>query len=304
VERYEIEAFLTLAEELHFGRSAERLNISTAAVSQAIRRLERRVGASLFDRTSRRVALTALGRQFRDELAPAHRQVEAAFSHAVEAGRGFTGTLRVGFVGPAAGQLSLHAADRFGADYPDTEVRVREMHLGDALDRLQADQVEILFACLPARKPGLVTGPVLFSEPRLLAVGTGHPLARRKSVSVEDLAQGPIPRASCSIPDHWDDPGHDRRTPAGRPIRSGPRAETLEEVLALVGAGKGIFPVGQQVARFHARPDVAYVAFRDAPPLDWAPIWRAGHLTARIQAFCAAARAEVADKAVASVPAG
>ena len=63
LERHEIEAFLTLAEELHFGRTAERLHVSTARVSQTIRKLERRVGAPLFDRTSRRVELSPAGGQ-------------------------------------------------------------------------------------------------------------------------------------------------------------------------------------------------------------------------------------------------
>jgi hypothetical protein len=68
-------------------------------------------------------------------------------------------------------------------------------------------------------------------------------------------------------------------------------------VLTIVGAGKGIFPVGEQVARFHARPDVVYVPFHDAPPLDWGPVWRAGHMTARMRAFRAAAGVEAADGA-------
>src|ERR671921_1643490 len=77
LERYEVEAFLTLAEELHFGRTAERLHMSTAGVSQAIRKLERRVGVPLFHRTSRQVTLSAVGRQLHDDLRPAWEGVVA-----------------------------------------------------------------------------------------------------------------------------------------------------------------------------------------------------------------------------------
>jgi len=68
MELRDIEIFLTLAEELHFGRTAERLRVSQARVSQAIRRQERRLGVALFDRTSRRVALTPVGRRLREDL--------------------------------------------------------------------------------------------------------------------------------------------------------------------------------------------------------------------------------------------
>ena len=66
-----MEIFLTLADELHFGRAAQRLHVSTARVSQTIKKLERRIGASLFERTSRRVDLTPIGRRLGDELRPA-----------------------------------------------------------------------------------------------------------------------------------------------------------------------------------------------------------------------------------------
>lgn len=88
IERYEVESFLTLAEELHFGRTAERLRVSAAHVSQTIRKLERRVGAALFHRSSRRVELTPLGRALAEELGPARAAVGAALQAAVEAGRG------------------------------------------------------------------------------------------------------------------------------------------------------------------------------------------------------------------------
>src|SRR5688572_12964992 len=71
LDRHELEAFLTLAEELHFGRAAERLHLSTSRVSQTIAKLERRIGLPLFHRTSRRVEMTDLGRRLHDEIRPA-----------------------------------------------------------------------------------------------------------------------------------------------------------------------------------------------------------------------------------------
>lgn len=132
---------------------------------------------------------------------------------------------------------------------------------------------------------------MLLAEPRLLAVPAAHPLARRASVPVEDLARTELLQAPCALPDHWREPGSPRRTPGGLAIPPGPSAPTLPEVLALVGAGAGVFPVGAHVTRFHARPDVAFVPFHDTPPLEWGPVWRVSRAGARIRAFAEAAAA-------------
>src|SRR4029450_7805658 len=118
LECYELETFLTLAEELHFGRTAERTHVSTARVSQTIRRLERRVGAQLFNRTSRRVELTPIGHRLSEDLQPAREMIVAGFERAVRSGRGITGTLHVGFVGAAGGQLLRGATEVLPAPQP------------------------------------------------------------------------------------------------------------------------------------------------------------------------------------------
>ncbi|WP_239003480.1 LysR family transcriptional regulator [Nocardia panacis] len=82
LERLELESFLTLAEELHFGRTARRLDISRTRVSQTILGLERRLGAQLFERTSRTVDLTLVGRQLYEDLLPAYRMMTAAVERA------------------------------------------------------------------------------------------------------------------------------------------------------------------------------------------------------------------------------
>ncbi|MFF7154591.1 LysR substrate-binding domain-containing protein [Streptomyces sp. NPDC008139] len=292
MERYEMETFLTLAEELHFGRTAMRLRVTTARVSQVISKLERRVGAPLFERTSRSVVLTPIGRRLHDDLRPAFERLEAALATAVAEGRGVAGLLRVGFVGAAASQLLVRATERFRTRHPGCEVEIREVQMTEALERLRADALEVLIACLPLSGPDLANGPVLLSEPRMLAVPATHPFAQRGTVSVEDLARTEVLQAPCSLPDYWREPGTPQQTPAGLAIPVGRSAATFQEVLTLVGAGQGVFPVGAHATRFPARPDVVYVPFHDTPPLDWGPVWRASRATARIRAFTEAAAAD------------
>ncbi len=95
MEWREIEIFLTLANELHFKRTADRLHLSQARVSQTVRALERRLGNRLFERTSRRVRLTLLGEQFRDDLRPGYEQILRAFESARGNAGGVTGEVRI-----------------------------------------------------------------------------------------------------------------------------------------------------------------------------------------------------------------
>ncbi|MER7579807.1 LysR family transcriptional regulator [Kitasatospora sp. NPDC097691] len=289
LERHELEAFLTLAEELHFGRTAERLHVSTARVSQTIAKLERRIGVPLFHRTSRRVELSSSGRQLEEEIRPAWERITDAFGRAVEAGRGLTGLLRVAFDGPAAGQLLVGVAQVFRDRHPDCDVRIREAHLPDVLPWLRGGEVDLALTCRPMHAEGIAVGPVLVREPRMLAVPAGHSFARRTAVSVEDLARVTVLQLPESLPDALRDDRAPRRTPAGKPVTLGPSAATFNEVLTLVGAGEGVFAVGAHVRRYFARPDVVYVPFEDAAPVEWGLVWLADGATARVRAFGEAA---------------
>ncbi|SHN47219.1 LysR family transcriptional regulator [Cryptosporangium aurantiacum] len=285
LERHEVEAFLVLAEELHFGHTAERLHVSTARISQTINKLERRVGVPLFNRTSRRVELSPVGRQLYADLRPAWEQIGAALTSAIETGRGFTGTLRVSFTGAAGGLLLVGVTDLFRGRHPDCDVQIREAQIGELMPWLQEGTVDLALATLPVREPDIVTGPVLVSEARFLAVPVGHPFARRDTLSVEDLASVTMLQLPDTLPESMRADRTPEVTPSGRPIRTGRSAATFQEMMTLVGAGHGVFPVGANVRRYYVRPDIVYVHLQDAPPLQWGLLWRTDNATARVRAF-------------------
>jgi hypothetical protein len=131
-----------------------------------------------------------------------------------------------------------------------------------------------------------VTGPVLLSEPRMLAVAAGHRFARRRSVSLDEVAGETVVRTPCSLPDDRSGPGEG---PAARTGGQGHAAETFQEALTLVAAGRGVFAVGAHAARYHARPDVVYLPLVDVPPLEWGLVWPATRGAARVRAFAEAA---------------
>lgn len=285
MERYEIEAFLTVAEELHFGRTAERLGVSTGRISQIISRLERRVGAALFDRTSRSVSLTTIGARFEQDLRPGYEQVQTALERAIMAARGFEGPLRVGFLSAAAGALVLEAARAYRTAHPTGEVLIHELQMDNSFTELREHRTEMVLNTRPIEEPDMVAGPVLWTEPRYLAVSSRHRLATRSRVSLEDLARVTLLRMPANAPPAIAADRIPAATPLGRPIEHGPRVASFQEALAMVGAGEGTFTVGGQVTRFYSRPDITYIPFSDAPPIAWGFVWRASHETARIRAF-------------------
>ena len=289
MERREIVTFLALAEELHFGRTAERLHVSTARVSQTIRVLEKRFGARLFDRTSRRVGLTPVGRRLYDDLAPAFERMEAAVERAMSAGREVSGRLRVGFFRAAAGRFVLEVAEAFQARYPGCVVEIRENQLNDGLRLVRDDEIDLLFLMGPVEEDDLATGPVLLRERQVLAVSARHPLTRRGTASLDDLAGDVVLTAPAELPAYVRDFVVPERTPSGRPIRRGPPFATVQEMLALVGAGRGIYPVPAHTSHYYARPDVAYLPIDDAPDVEWMFTWRRATETRRVRAFDACA---------------
>ncbi|ACZ86621.1 LysR family transcriptional regulator [Streptosporangium roseum] len=290
LERQEAEVFLTLAEELHFGHTAERVGITTGRVSQTIKKMERLVGAVLFERTSRQVLLTPIGRQLADDLRPLVDGMNDAVRRAIDSGRGVTGDLHVGYLSATAGQLLLKAVALFAARHPDCEVHIREAQGHDALARLRGGDIDVLITDLLIASPSdLIAGPVLLSEKKMLAVAAGHALAQHASVSMEALADHPVTLVAEELPEAFQRDRNPTHTPVGKPIPRGPRAASFNEHLTLVAAGRGVFPVGENTPRFYPRPDIAYIPITDAPPLRWGPLWLNTNTTQRVRAFVQAA---------------
>ena len=195
MERREIEIFLTLVEELHFGRTAERLVVSQARVSQTIAKLERRFGVSLFERASRRVALTPVGAALYADVRAGHDRIEKGIAAAVAAGRGVTGTLAVGLEAPAVAELAADVFARFRVRHPGVEVVFRETGFADPLDLLRNGEVDVAVTNAPVDEEGYEEGPEVYREPVMLVMARGHRLAGRESVTLADLDGETVLRA-------------------------------------------------------------------------------------------------------------
>ncbi|WP_031089667.1 LysR family transcriptional regulator, partial [Streptomyces sp. NRRL WC-3549] len=188
MELRDIEIFLTLAEELHFGRTADRLHVSQARVSQSIAKQERRIGARLFARNSRRVELTPIGLRLREDLSAGYQRILDGTQAAAAAARGTTCTLSLGLHGPQA-HYYTHVFDLFRTRHPEVRLRMKEINFTDPFGALRDGSVQVATSWLPIREPDLTVGPVVAAEPLVLMVATDHPLAGRDAVGMEDLAE-------------------------------------------------------------------------------------------------------------------
>jgi DNA-binding transcriptional LysR family regulator len=285
MEIVEIEAFLTLAEKLHFGHTAEQIGVTTGRVSQLISRLERRVGADLFARTSRAVHLTPIGSQFRDEMLPAYQDLLAAFDAARDAARTVTGEIRIGFTPTTYGDRSTAIIKAYQLANPGCEVLEREVDIASPYARLRNGTIDVLINWLLVSDSDLRSGPTIDRQSRVLAVAADSPLARRSSLHMEVLADQRVAQFD-GLPSKIATRFLPERTRGGRTIqRHEQTARTVWEIYAQVARGRIVHPtVSSQADRWRSE-DVVFVPITDMAPVPLGLIWSAAHETARTRAF-------------------
>ncbi|MEU6660326.1 LysR family transcriptional regulator [Streptomyces sp. NPDC046821] len=273
MELRDVEIFLTLAEELHFGRTAARLHVTAARVTQAIKKQERQIGAPLFDRSNRTVRLTPLGRQLRDDLWPMYTGLHASLRRAKLAAQGVTAVLRVGTL-PYNTYDLLPYWETFRSRHPQWKLQIRITPYVDPFAALRRGDIDVLVAWLPVEEPDLTVGPVLLTEPRVLGVAVEHELTRYETASVEMLADFAHSDAP-SRPDYWADSYCPSHTPAGHRIERAPLVRSADEVLSLVSTEEAVSLFPHHVSRYWQRPDITYLPVRDMDRLSFALVWSA-----------------------------
>jgi DNA-binding transcriptional LysR family regulator len=286
----EIEVFLTLAAELHFGRTAERLRLPQPRVSRLVVRMERRAGGRLFDRTSRKVQLTALGEGLLGRLEPAYTQLQAAFDDTRREARAAAGVVMIGFTAVTHGEVLTGLVSAFEAANHGCRVMVREVDMFDPWADLRHGEVDVVVNWLAVDEPDLTAGPAIDSRDRVLAVGASHPLAARTSVQAEELADWDVTGLFNTLPAALLDAIMPPCTPSGRPIRRVEGIRSIGELVSEIARGRVIHPAvaGLQLLR---RDDIALVPIEDLPPLRLWLIWRTAHENACIRALAATAAA-------------
>jgi DNA-binding transcriptional LysR family regulator len=266
----QIEAFLAVADELHFGRAAERLHVSPPWLSQTVKDLERALGVELLTRTTRSVGLTEAGAIFASMAGRAVHDLETAVASVVGQGRRSQRAITLGYTIGAGLDVVPGLLRTFAARHPDVPVSTREFDFSDPAAGLREREVDIAVVRPPIGLSGLVSIN-LFSEPRVACLPEGHPLADRAEVLVDELLGEPIVAAPLS-PGPWRDYWilSDYRTSPALVVDEAP---TFEAELHLIARGVGISITAMTAARWYRRPGVAFVPIADLDPCHVALAW-------------------------------
>jgi DNA-binding transcriptional LysR family regulator len=192
VELRHLRSFVMVAEELHFGRAAERLHIAGPPLSKQIQQLESELGFPLLERSTRRVALTAGGEVFLQRARGLLGDLDDAQSDAARAHRGDTGRLSVGFSGSASYELLPRLLREYRERYPQVEIEPHgEMLSARQLEAVEQGRLDVGFVRGTAFAPGITTRTV-WSEPLVALLPAEHPLAARELVQVSELEGSPF----------------------------------------------------------------------------------------------------------------
>jgi DNA-binding transcriptional LysR family regulator len=186
IELRHLRYFVAVAEELHFGRAASRLNMAQPPLSQQIQRLEQLIGHQLFQRTSRAVSLTVAGNSLLERARRILRSMQEDVGAVRRAGRGETGILRVGFVGSAMLTGLPAILRQYRRLYPDVELRLFESFTSQVIESVRDFRADVGILRDGGSVPDLTITPLL-EEKFIALLPARHPLAARPRLRVNDL---------------------------------------------------------------------------------------------------------------------
>jgi DNA-binding transcriptional LysR family regulator len=240
VELRDLSAFVAVAEELHFGRAAKRLQMAQPPLSRQIRQLEKELGVRLFERNTRSVRLTSAGESFLDPARTVLRDADNAARAAKAAGRGEFGRVTVGFAGASSHETLPRLARAVRAAHPGIElVLAGQTYANVALTRVAEGTLDLGFVRLPVTRPGVATR-VIDEEELICALPSDHPLARRERIPVAALAREPFVSFPANAGSSLRDATVHACETAGFTPRVVQEAPDSHTILALVAAGVGV----------------------------------------------------------------
>ncbi|WP_262107463.1 LysR substrate-binding domain-containing protein [Arthrobacter sp. Marseille-P9274] len=274
---------ITLAETLHFGRAAESLHIAQSAFSTQIARLERQIGAQLFDRSANRVTITAAGEAFVRRAQEILAQVADASQEARILHTASQSQLRIGLFYESAGELTPLIVAAFRKAMPDVELSFRELTMVDQIEAIANEDIDVAFLRSPIadRRVKLLE---LFAEPRYVGLPAGHALAGQDTIKTYDLVDEAFVVASPMAPPQWR--GYwsfdDLR---GGPGRIAASVTSVPESLNAIAYQGAVDTFPASATRLHRAPGMVYRRISDGSYSPSALATRTGEHRKHIQAF-------------------
>ena len=273
--------FTVVADHQHFGRAAEALRVAQPSLSRQIRRLEQQLGARLLDRTPRGTRLTEAGEVFLPLAKALLGSATQAAARTRAAAR--PTSLTVGYTGYI---FVTSAVRELRRQHPDAEVRVVHLEWDEPRQALLDHRVDAAVTRLPFQTGGLDVS-VLYDEPRALLVSVDHRLAGKESVTLDDVADEPMPRAPDPA---WNAFWRVDPRPDGSSAPDGPLIEDVVDKLELIASGQIVAIAAAGMPASAIRPDLTTIPLEGVEPAQVALATRAGDTNRLLAAFRRIAR--------------
>jgi DNA-binding transcriptional LysR family regulator len=268
--------FVAVADHQHFGRAATELRVAQPSLSRQIRRLEQQIGVRLFDRTAQRTRLTEAGEVF----LPRAKSLLRSAAQATAQARCAAQPSRIA-IGYTPSKIITPAVRALRRAHPDADVETVHLVWNQQRDALLDHRVDAVVSSMPFWTDQLhVT--ILYEEPRVVLLPVDHRLAGRQSVTVDDIADEPMPKFRyCDSA--WNDFWRIDPRPDGRRAPDGPIIDTLEDGLERVAAGQAVAISTGSFRRL--RPDITTVPLEGVEPIHVVMASRAGDRSRLVAAF-------------------
>ncbi len=274
--------FVTVAEELHFGRAAQRLHMAQPPLSRQIQVLEAELGFQLFERSRRRVELTPAGNALLSGARQVFDTLDVAIHDARSASAGESGRLVVGYPSSLAYSGLTELLRAFRTRFPGVDMTLRELSPGEQIDALKAGNLDVGFVRSSLDDPSLVAERVR-KEALMVVLPDDHPLCSKRVIPLAALAQEPFvlfPRARG--PAYFDQLMALCRA-AGFTPRIVQEAAQLD-IISMVAAGFGISIMPSSMRNFH-RPGLSFRPILGTPQVELLIVWRHQNLSPALHKF-------------------
>ncbi len=240
--------------------------MSQSSISETIKALERLLGGTLFDRTSRRVSLTRLGENLKNGSEPAIIALRAVYLDCKRQAAGKMRQLRIGFLGGGFYELHSPLVIEFEERHPDIKLEFVELSYLNQFSAIADGTVDIGFCRLPLGAESLQHGPVVMRDQRMLCVPDGHPFTKFSLLNPEYLSEEMLVRVTPgSVTEEWDNFHFPKHTPAGKTIAQGPVVRTIREAIAAVASRQGLVMLTKRAGNYYTTPGISFVEI-DLPP--------------------------------------
>jgi DNA-binding transcriptional LysR family regulator len=291
IDLFLVRCFIVLAEHRHFGRAAVALHVTQSSLSRQMNRLERQVGARLIDRTPQGSRLTEAGEVF----LPLARSVLRSAQEAAVRARAAAQPRRI-TIGHTANLIITPAVRHLRFHHPDADVHTVHLAWDEPRAALLDHRVDAAVVRLPFPTEDLRVR-LLYDEPRVLLVPRGHRLAGKEVITLDDVADEPIPRGHDAI---WDAFWRIDPRPDGRRAPDGPLIDAFEDKFEIVAGGLAVAIVPAGAGIEAVRPDLTTVPLEGVEPSHVVLATRAADRNRLVAAFCKYAEAHLTRAPVGS----